>query len=108
LLYAIKRPFSYRVKKDLEQLGDPRLADLMVWERPGKQTFRFWQEGPGYDRNITQEDAFINALNYLHDNPVRRGLCASQEEWKWSSWHHYHRPGSADVDLPAIQNLPLL
>ncbi len=52
LLYAIKRPLSYRIKMDLIARNDPLLIALTVKERPGKSSFRFWQEGPGYDRNL--------------------------------------------------------
>ena len=52
LLSAIKRPFSFRVKQLLIQSGSSLLDKLTVHQRPGVQTFRFWQEGPGYDRNL--------------------------------------------------------
>ena len=28
-------------------------------------------------------------LGYIHRNPVKRGLVASPEQWKWSSYRHY-------------------
>jgi putative transposase len=46
LLFAIKRPFSFRVKQHLEQTDIALLQQLTVQERPGKIVFRFWQEGP--------------------------------------------------------------
>jgi putative transposase len=106
LLYAIKRPVAYRIKLLMESQRDPRLADLLVWERPGKQTFRFWQEGPGYDRNLMNRAAVTEALQYAHANPVRRGLCETPGQWKWSSWHHYHSVGHIDPDLPGVHGLP--
>jgi putative transposase len=106
-LFAVKRPFSFRVKQDLLATHDPLIGELTVQERPGKQAFRFWQEGPGYDRNVTCPDDAWVAAEYLHNNPVKRGLCASPEEWKWSSWRHYHLPTvPPDPDLPVIQGFP--
>jgi putative transposase len=35
---------------------------------------RFWQPGGGYDRNITEASTMIHVVDYLHANPVRRGL----------------------------------
>ncbi len=52
LLKAIKRPFSYRIKQLLTQSGNHLLERLTIRQRPGVMTFRYWQEGPGYDRNI--------------------------------------------------------
>jgi len=102
LLYAIKRPHSYRVKKVLQQTGDTRLEQLMVLERPGRRVFRFWQEGGGYDRNLASEKTILAAIHYAHANPVRRGLCSSPAEWKWSSWRHYEGDRASDPDLPRV------
>ena len=75
LLAAIKRPCSADVKRDLMQEQSRLLERLTVRERPGKTCFRFWQEGPGYDRNLQTEKAVMGAIDYLHNNPVRRRLC---------------------------------
>lgn len=50
LLFAIKRPFSYRVKQQFAETASPFLQKLTIRQRPGKSTFRFWQEGPGFGR----------------------------------------------------------
>ncbi|MCH7925162.1 MAG: hypothetical protein IIC51_06470 [Planctomycetes bacterium] len=43
------------------------------------------------------------AIDYVYRNPVRRGLCRSAGDWKWSSWAHYFDdqrwPGE---DLPTV------
>ena len=107
LLFAIKRPVSFRIKQDLQQRRDPLLGRLTIRERPGKQSFRFWQEGPGYDRNLRSLETVRRAIDYIHHNPVRRGLCESPHEWKWSSWKHYHLPlGQPDPDLPTVHGMP--
>ncbi len=101
LLFAIKRPFSHRIKQLLIKANSPLLKKLTVRQRPGVTTFRFWQEGPGYDRNLETRKAIEAAINYIHLNPVRRGLCETAIEWKWSSARHYHQ-----TDLPVDPNLP--
>jgi len=53
LLRAIKRPYSYRIKQQLVAAKADLLDRLTVRQRPGIETFRYWQEGPGYDRNLT-------------------------------------------------------
>ena len=72
LLRAIKRPFSYRIKQLLEAQQSRLLEKLTIAQRPGVTTFRFWQEGPGYDRNLTTSKATLAAIDYLYENPVRR------------------------------------
>jgi putative transposase len=108
-LFAVKKPFSFRVKQDLLATGDPLIHELTIAERPGKQTFRFWQEGPGYDRNVTCLEEVRVAADYFHNNPVKRGLCETPDRWKWSSWKHYHLPTEPpDPDLPMIHGFPEL
>jgi len=42
-----------------------------------------------YDFNVWTEKKRIEKLDYIHNNPVRRGLVASPEEWGWSSYRWY-------------------
>jgi len=39
--------------------------------------------------SMWSERKCIEKLRYIHRNPVKRGLVASQEEWAWSSFQHY-------------------
>ena len=48
----------------------------------------FWLERY-YDFNVYTERKRIEKLRYMHRNPVKRGLVAASEEWKWSSFCHY-------------------
>ena len=47
-----------------------------------------WQPR-GYDRNVRDYVEFKEKLFYIHRNPVRRGLCARPEDWRWSTFRHY-------------------
>ena len=89
LLRAMKRPFSYRIKQQLETSNLQLLKKLTIQQRPNVTTFRFWQEGPGYDRNLTESSTILTAIDYVHNNPVRRGLCTRAIDWKWSSAQWY-------------------
>lgn len=106
-LSTTKRPVSVNVKQALTESGSALLKQLTVLERPGKTVFRFWQEGPGYDRNMNDERTVLTAIDYIHENPVRRGLCRSAVDWKWSSARWYASEGTiVDPDLPTIDGLP--
>ena len=94
ILSAIKRPSSLRIKRLLAASESALLNDLTVRERPGKSAFRFWQEGGGYDRNLTSDDAIRASIEYIHMNPVRRGLCERPLDWAWSSWRQWHDPAT--------------
>ncbi|MBI5570083.1 MAG: transposase [Desulfomonile tiedjei] len=106
LLNAIKRPFSYRVKRFLTEIRSPLLQQLTVRQRPDVETFRFWQEGPGYDRNLVTLETAWAAAEYIHLNPVRRGLVESELDWPWSSARHYSgATGERNRGLPLIVRL---
>lgn len=106
-LFAIKRPFSHRIKQMLTASKNPLLNDLTIRQRPGVTTFRFWQEGSGYDRNLHTASAIDAAIDYIHLNPVRRGLCARAIDWRWSSARYYLDPQyTRDPALPPIAALP--
>ena len=85
LLADIKRSTSIAVKRRLMRTRNPLLEELTVRQRPGVTTFRFWQEGPGFDRNLEQPKTIQFAIDYIHMNPVRRGLCSRAIDWSWSS-----------------------
>ncbi|MFH1918632.1 MAG: transposase [Planctomycetota bacterium] len=107
LLRAIKRPYSYRIKKLLAEAGSPLLEKLTIRQRPGVQTFRFWQEGPGYDRNLTEAKTVLSSIDYVHMNPVRRGLCRAAVDWRWSTArHHAAEEPPQDPLLPVVHGLP--
>jgi putative transposase len=106
-LNTLKRPVAVHVKRDLQRTSSPLLSRLTVLERPGKSAFRFWQEGPGYDRNLQTTTAVQSAIDYIHLNPVRRKLVAQARLWKWSSSRFYESDGAEfDPDLPRITPLP--
>jgi putative transposase len=48
----------------------------------------FWQ-AHYYDFNVFSHPKFVEKLRYIHRNPVRRGLVAKPEDWRWSSYRHY-------------------
>ena len=81
------------------------LSSLTVRERPGKSCFRFWQEGPGFDRNLFTAIAVEASIVYIHVNPVKRGLCQRAVDWKWSSARFY-LDQRVDSSLPRLSRPP--
>ena len=106
-LIKLKVPCSQQIKADLERNGSRLLSLLTIRDRPGHSAFRYWQEGPGYDRNLNNEQSVLAAINYIHMNPVRRNLVDHPRKWKWSSarWYLSDRQ-EIDLDLPRIHSPP--
>jgi putative transposase len=48
----------------------------------------FWQERY-YDFNVHSAGKVTEKLDYIHRNPVKRGLVELPEDWLWSSYRHY-------------------
>jgi len=65
-----------------------------------RQAYQFWQKGGGYDRNVTKVETLIEMVRYIHNNPVRRGLVQTAEEWYYSSAAQWEglRAGPMTVD----------
>jgi putative transposase len=55
-------------------------------KRPGDA--QFWQRRY-YDFNVWSEEKPGEKLDYMHWNPVKRGLVTKPEDWPWSSFRHY-------------------
>ena len=68
----------------------------VVWP-DGRAEHRFWQQGGGYDRNMFERETIGASVDYLHNNPVRRGLVVQPTDWPWSSARFY--AGWTDVPL---------
>jgi putative transposase len=62
----------------------------------------FWQSGGGYDRNITAGRTLMEMIDYIHLNPVRRGLVTRPEDWQWSSASHYLANGDGTLIIDPI------
>jgi len=96
-LKTLKQSVARKAKHYLKESNPAWLKKLTV-KRGSKNVFRFWQTGPGYDRNINSENELFEKIHYIHNNPVKRELVFTPQEWKWSSAGWYN--GDKDVILP--------
>ncbi len=96
ILRQVKLPVAKRCRL-LALGGCPDLLAAMSVTPPGVgRPLRFWQRGGGYDRNLWSPGEIREKINYVHANPVRRGLVVRPTDWPWSSW----RAWSEGVDEP--------
>jgi putative transposase len=89
-------------------LSEPERGDLAVVLQMLKQivsqklneraTISFWQRRY-HDFNVWRESKLTEKLEYMHQNPVRRGLVAHPEDWKWSSARHYATGEEGAVEI---------
>jgi putative transposase len=87
-------------------LGEPRkellgvaLKSLKLYVVNRAQRSPFWQRRY-YDFNVFTESKIIQKLNYMHWNPLQRGLVDKPEDWRWSSCHYYQtgEPGRVEIE----------
>jgi len=109
ILADVKRPVGQQAIAYLEEHHREFLERLTVRNR--NRTYRrFWQAGPGQDRNIYDPAAAHEIIEYVHDNPVRRGLVSQPEDWPWSSAAEWAgRTGvvlNVDRTIPPITQFP--
>ena len=64
-----------------------------------KQEYQVWQEG-FHPQVILNEEMFIQKLDYIHNNPVKRGYIDDPVHWRYSSYRNYMgQPGLLEVEL---------
>ena len=108
-LKSVKQSVFRRAIAYLNQEAPSFLDQLADRQPSGKIHCRFWQRGGGYDRNLFDPQAIHQEIEYIHLNPVRRGLVARPEDWYWSSAANYAgtRIGPLAIDRDSLPTLPV-
>jgi len=83
ILQSIKQPVARRAIQYLKTSNPEGLRLLATGQRI--RPYEFWQKGGGYDRNITSIETLVEAVRYIHNNPVRKGFVGTPDEWYYSS-----------------------
>ena len=98
MLSRIKGPFANQALLYLRK-HLPELHDGLKVIKGQDTTWRFWQAGGGYDRNIYSDDVFQKTLEYMHLNPVRKSLVEKPENWRWSSVRYYQTGMLDEIEI---------
>ncbi len=61
----------------------------------------FWQ-ARYYDFNVWTAEKETEKLEYMHRNPVARGLVERPEDWPWSSFRHYATGCEGTVEVESF------
>lgn len=109
ILSSIKRPVG---EKAIAFLRDnaPNYLRMLTVSNANRTYYRFWQSGSGYDENVSEPQALHALAEYIHLNPVRRGLVKRPEDWPWSSASDWlglpGAPLKVDRTLPETLEIP--
>lgn len=84
VLADMKRPVGKQAIAYLQQHA-PAWIPRITRQRGPRVERLFWQSGGGYDRNIDNPKTLWRMIDYLHNNPVRKGWVPNAADWLWSS-----------------------
>jgi len=90
ILSSIKRPVAEKAIVHLRDNAPDYLQRLTVINA-NRTYHRFWQTGSGHDENVSEPVSLHALIEYVHLNPVRRGLVKRPEDWPWSSARDWQR-----------------
>lgn len=103
-LTSIVRRFKAHTAKCLLALLEQRQAHTLLHsfkslKRAHKieSDHQVWQEG-SHPQQVTSDEMLLQKLEYIHNNPVKRGYVDDPTHWRYSSARNYARqPGLIDV-----------
>jgi len=98
VLQVLKQRVSRRLRRKRKQ----PIGQLHLRFDPGADSLpRFWQPR-FYDFNVWSQKKFVEKLQYMHMNPVKRKLVAHPKDWHWSSFSFYARRGSVLIRIDSV------
>lgn len=94
------RKFTGRQLSDLCASHFPAcFAETLRMQATTDRERRFWQPSR-HPVAIENETFWRQKLDYLHDNPRRKGLVRDPREWRWSSAGWYSSDGRDATEVP--------
>lgn len=97
---TVMQVLKQRVSRQLRRGRRGSVAQLRLrFYRSENSLVRFWQLR-FHDFNVWSHKKRVEKLQYMHLNPVKRGLVAHPMHWPWSSYSFYatRRTGLVPID----------
>ena len=98
VLQMLKQRVSRKLRRP--QHKSPAGQFRLAFPEPAERPRAFWQ-ARFYDFNVYTNRKKREKLDYMHRNPLSRGLVKHPKDWPWSSWPFYgmREPGLIRIDL---------
>jgi REP element-mobilizing transposase RayT len=94
------RKFTGRSLSDFCSRNGPPCFTMTMSAAAGEdRTRRFWQP-TRHPEAIVTERFWQQKLDYLHDNPCRKGLVREPAHWRFSSAAYYFSDGAQECEVP--------
>jgi putative transposase len=97
VLKALKQRVSRDLRKKKRSVSSAQLR--LPFLNESAELPKFWQPR-FYDFNVYSAKKLREKLEYMHANPVKRGLVKTPGAWIWSSFRFYENgePGLVPID----------
>ena len=107
IIRSFKSWTSRRISDALKQDGRDQWLALMESRariEGDSLTFKVWEEG-FHPKRIESDAMFLQKLDYVHNNPVRKGFVSLPEHWRWSSAANYMKSGGTVTEIDPVDPL---
>ena len=97
-LHDLRKFTARQILDQLEIEGRQWLLNQLAYfcaAHKTKSDHQVWQEGV-HPQSIPSDEIMLQKLEYLHNNPVKRGWVTAPEHWVYSSAHEW-LPGAIPV-----------
>ena len=87
---------SYTARRIIDYLRERQVRTLLDGleyhkaRHKSDREFQLWQEG-SHPRVVENEEVLRQKLEYIHQNPVKRGFVSDPTHWRYSSARNYAR-----------------
>lgn len=85
VMQVLKQSVSHQLRRDR---GVSAAPSEVRFDHSGEPLVRFWQLRFN-DFNVWSRKKRVEKLEYMHLNPVKRGLVTHPKDWPWSSFSFY-------------------
>ena len=100
---TVLQVLKQRVSRELRRKQRRQAAEAQLALRfaPSVEPLpQFWQRRY-HNFNVWSEKKKNEKLNYMHNNPLKRGLVVHPKDWPWSSYSFYSGSGKTLIGMDA-------
>ena len=100
---TVMQVLKQRVSRRLRRKRKLRVGQLELGFEGGEELpARFWQRR-FFDLNVWSLKKRVEKLEYMHMNPVKRGLVAHPKDWPWSSFSFYSKMRTGLIRIDPVR-----
>ncbi len=104
---AIQSFKSYTAKEIINELENDnkyellKLLEIFKLKHKSGSKYQIWQEGY-HPKQIIDSKSLVQKINYIHHNPVRKGLVSNPTDWKYSSAKYILEDDYSEIKITRI------